>query len=178
MKKLSSTLLLTFSTLLIGACGSSSTSNDGTSTGTVQLGEATLANAAAPSGGAPAATGATTRGSETFGVAGNLWKPRSEEGSSSAGLLVVLLGAQHTGRFDTCEVRKRDGSIAQLDCNDRVSWTHTPFSCVANGGREHWRADFPCEEAAEARVVCRNFSEEVSFAAPGAAIGAVCARHG
>lgn len=113
-----------------------------------------------------------------FGENGNLWKPKSDEGSSSAGLLVVLLGSQFTGRFDSCELKLADGSTVALDCNDRVEWSHTPFSCIANGGREHWRSPILCSLAAEVKVTCRNFTEEVIFRARGAAIDSVCGRHG
>lgn len=113
-----------------------------------------------------------------FGENGNLWKPAAEEKSSTAGLLVVLLGPEHTGRFDSCEIERTNGEFEQLDCNDRVPWSHEPYSCVANGGREHWRATFRCDQSAQVRIVCSNFSEEVTFEARGPAILAVCDRHG
>lgn len=119
-----------------------------------------------------------TQVTQFFGQNGNLWKPEAEPKSSTAGLLVVLLGPEHTDRFDNCRVEKIDGSVEDLDCNDRVEWSHIPFSCVANGGREHWRALFKCEEAAVARVICTNATEEYTFEAAGAGLGAVCARHG
>ncbi len=118
------------------------------------------------------------KSTQLFGQRGNLWKPRAEPKSSTAGLLVVLLGAEHTDRFDTCGIETIDGEFTLLDCNDRVPWSHEPFSCVANGNREHWRALFTCDQAAQVRVVCRNATEEVTFEAPGPAISAVCSRHG
>ncbi len=119
-----------------------------------------------------------TQVTQYFGQNGNLWKPEAEPKSSTAGLLVVLLGPEHTGRFDDCRVEKVDGTVEFLDCNDRVEWSHIPYSCVANGGREHWRATFKCEEAAVARAICRNQSEEFTFEAAGVGLGSVCSRHG
>ena len=116
--------------------------------------------------------------SDIFGVDGNLWKPKAEEGSSTSGLLVVLLSAKYTNRFDSCELEKIDGSIEYLDCNDRVEWSHEPFSCVANGGREHWRSLSTCDQAAQVRVVCRNATEVLTVEATGPAITSVCDRHG
>ena len=144
------------------ACGGSSSSSDSS------------ADASATSADAPA----ITRISDTFGVDGNLWKPAAEEGSSTAGLLVVLPSSKYTGRFDSCEIELIDGTIEQLDCNDRVEWSHTPFSCVANGNREHWRSQNTCNQAAQVRVICRNATEELTIEAPGAGITAVCSRFG
>jgi hypothetical protein len=91
---------------------------------------------------------------------------------------VVLPSSKYTGRFDSCELELIDGTIEQLDCNDRVDWSHTPFSCVANGNREHWRSQFACNQAAQVRVICRNATEELTLEAPGAGITSVCSRFG
>lgn len=125
-----------------------------------------------------AATSTRTKIKQFFGQNGNLWKPEAEPKSSTAGLLVVLLGREHTNRFNRCRIEKVDGSVADLDCNDRVEWSHVPFSCVANGGREHWRALFTCEDAALVRVICTNPTEELTVEAAGVGLGAVCSRHG
>lgn len=156
-------IALAVSALCLTSCHSSSGGSDTTTT------EASTPNTESQT---------IKTGKQYFGERGNLWKPAAEEKSSTAGLLVALLGAEHTGRFDSCEIKKADGTTAQLDCNDRVPWSHEPYSCVANGGREHWRATFKCSEAARVKITCRNFSEEVTFEARGAAINSVCDRHG
>lgn len=121
---------------------------------------------------------AIAKGKQTFGVAGNLWKPAGEEGASGAGRPVIILSPQFGKRFKSCEVRGRDGSVIPLDCNDRVPWSHNPYSCFANGGRQHWRCPCNCGDIAEVKVVCRDDNQEVTFSAAGPAIGAVCERHG
>ena len=171
------TVVILGSTLFLTACGSSS--NDDLSFGSSSSTTPPSSSTSAPtSTQAPSDPVDTESLSALFGENGNLWKPAAEEKSSTAGLLVVLLSSEYTGRFDSCEVQRTDGSIEQLDCNDRVPWSHEPFSCVANGGREHWRATIRCDQAAQAKVVCRNFSEEITIQAPGAAVNAVCDRHG
>ena len=113
-----------------------------------------------------------------FGESGNLYKPKADETASGAGNMVVLLSAQFTEQFDSCEVRKTDGTVAQLFCNNTVPWTQIPFSCFSNGNRQTWRANFPCGEVAEVLITCRSFNQEVVFTVPEAARGAVCSRFG
>lgn len=115
---------------------------------------------------------------EYFGVEGNLWKPRSDDHSSSPGNLVVLLSSKYTTRFDTCEIPLNDGTTAQLLCIDTESWTHTPYSCFSNGGRQTWRASFGCSKAARIEVVCRDSDKEVVFTVPFGQEGRICERFG
>ena len=113
-----------------------------------------------------------------FGENGNLYKPRSDDHASGAGNLVILLSPQFTTRFDTCEIKKNDGTVASLLCIDDQDWTQIPFSCFSNGGRQTWRATFPCNEAGEVRVVCRDLLQEVTFTVPDTSLGQVCGRFG
>ncbi|MCO6431967.1 MAG: hypothetical protein J5J00_14000 [Deltaproteobacteria bacterium] len=123
-------------------------------------------------------TGNPIVSTQFFGESGNLYKPASDETSSGQGNLVVLLSSQFTTQFDSCEMRKANGEIAQLICINDQPWTHVPFSCFSNGGRQTWRANFRCNEAAEVRVVCRDLNQEVTFTVPDAALGHVCTRFG
>lgn len=115
---------------------------------------------------------------EFFGQDGNLWKPRSDETSSGTGNLVVLFSAKFTTRFDSCEVPLNDGTVGQLVCIDNQPWTHVPFSCFSNGGRQTWRANFPCSAAARVEVTCRDAMQQVVFTVPDGSVGAVCSRFG
>lgn len=170
-KNLSAFVVVLMCILTLGACG-----------GDVSLGanadeEQSDSSSSGTSSNSDSSISVSIR-TEYFGEKGNLWKPEADEGSANAGLLVVLLAPEFTDRFDSCEVPLIDGTMGALDCNDRVEWSHTPYSCVANGGREHWRANFRCEDTALVRVVCRSTAEEVTFEAPGVGISAVCSRHG
>ncbi len=156
------TIALSFSII---ACGSSSDVN--------LSGEENESEGSTPT---PAEEQIETR-TEYFGEKGNLWKPRADENSSTSGLLVVLLSSEYTDVFDSCAVPLLDGTFGALDCNDRVEWSHHPFSCVANEGREHWRAYFTCDKAAMVQVICRNATQRVTFEAKGAGISATCSRH-
>ncbi|MCB0328384.1 MAG: hypothetical protein KDD70_01940 [Bdellovibrionales bacterium] len=115
---------------------------------------------------------------EYFGTEGNIWKPSSDPISSGAGNLVVLLSPKYTTRFDTCELTLIDGSTAQLLCIDFEEWTQIPFSCFSNGGRQTWRANFGCDDAALVEVTCRDATQEVVFTVDGPAVSAVCSRFG
>ena len=119
---------------------------------------------------------------EQFGSEGNLWKPSGDDHAAGAGQLVVLLSGKYKTRFDTCEVRKRSGEIAQLTCIDDQPWTHNPYSCFANpdasGERQHWRANFECQDAAEVKVVCRDQNQEVTFTVAEEKRRSVCSRFG
>lgn len=119
---------------------------------------------------------------QIFGQNGNLWKPAGDDHGSSPGSLVVLLSGQFTEQFDSCEVRDTSGNVRQLTCLNTVPWTHRPYSCFSNpdasGWRQTWRSDIRCGQAAEVRVVCRSFNQEVEFVAPDGARGAVCQRFG
>ena len=111
---------------------------------------------------------------ENFGENGNLYKPRSAEDSAGGGNLVVLLSPKFNVQFDSCEIVKRDGQVSPLICINDQPWTHVPFSCFSNGGRQTWRASFPCEEANKVLVVCRDFTQEVTFTFPEALRGQIC----
>lgn len=113
-----------------------------------------------------------------FGSEGNLWKARADETASGSGLLVVLLSAQFTQKFDSCEVKLASGETAQLFCNDRVEWTQIPFSCFSNGNRQTWRASFSCDKVAEVKVTCRSLNQEVIFTVPEEQRANVCWRFG
>lgn len=113
-----------------------------------------------------------------FGQGGNLYKPVSDEHASGGGNVVVLLDRQFTERFDTCEIPLVSGEMAHLECVDYVPWSHTPYSCFANGDRQHWRASFRCGSVAEIRVVCRDENQEVTFTVPEEQRGWVCTRFG
>lgn len=115
---------------------------------------------------------------QIFGENGNLYKPRSAEDSAGTGNLVVLLSPQFTTQFDSCEIRKSNGEIGQLICINDQPWTHVPFSCFSNGNRQTWRANFRCDEVAEVKVTCRDFQQEVIFAAPAGQTGSLCTRFG
>ncbi len=118
------------------------------------------------------------RSTHYFGQNGNLWKPAGDDHGSSPGNLVVLLSSQFSEQFDNCEVTLGTGEVRQLICINNVSWTHTPYSCFANGGRQHWRADFKCSSVAEVKVVCRLPNMETTFTVPEAQRGQVCSRFG
>jgi hypothetical protein len=118
------------------------------------------------------------RTTEFFGNSGNLYKPAGEEGGSGAGLVVILLGPHHTEQFDSCEIKKSDGTVAQLDCNNRVPWTHQPYSCFANGNRQHWRADFSCWDVGDVKVTCKKPGIETVFTVPDEVRAGVCSRWG
>jgi hypothetical protein len=116
--------------------------------------------------------------SQEFGVDGNLYKPRSDENASGEGNLVVLLSSRFTTQFDSCEIQKRSGELAQLFCLNSVPWTDVPYSCFSNGGRQTWRATFKCDEVAQVKVVCRDANQEVTFTVPDANKGNICTRFG
>ncbi|WKZ57091.1 MAG: hypothetical protein QY326_00070 [Bdellovibrionota bacterium] len=166
MKQKLSLLILLTSAIVFGfaGCGSSGgdDSDDGAAGGNEQLPE----------------SNPIAQRSETFGVDGNLWKPAGDDHGAGAGNLVVLLSSRYTKRFDTCELQRTNGQIAQLTCIDNVPWTHTPYSCFANGDRQHWRADFKCSEAAEVKVTCRDANQEVTFTVDASQRGSVCNRFG
>ena len=115
---------------------------------------------------------------QTFGTEGNLWKPKSDGHSSGAGNLVVLFSSKFTSEFNSCEVRLNDGSTSQLICINNQSWTHVPFSCFSNGGRQTWRANFTCGKASGVEVLCKTDELDYVFTVPPAARAAVCSRFG
>lgn len=118
------------------------------------------------------------RSVQFFGQGGNLWKPVGDDHGAGAGNLVVLLDASFTKRFDSCEIVLNTGETRQLTCIDTVEWTHTPYSCFANGNRQHWRADFKCSSARAVEVVCRDFNQEITFTVPDEQKGHLCSRFG
>ncbi len=113
-----------------------------------------------------------------FGQNGNLWKPAGDDHGAGAGNLVVLLSAEFTEEFDSCEVVHASGEVRQLICINDQPWTHTPFSCFSNGDRQTWRADFKCSEAAEVKVTCREEKQEIVFTVPDQVKHQVCSRFG
>lgn len=115
---------------------------------------------------------------DTFGVDGNLWKPKADPKGSTPNNVVVLFSAKYTERFDNCEIALKDGSTAQLYCQDNVPWTHVPYSCFANGNRQTWRTDFKCSSPSEVKVTCRLRGAEYEFSAPDGATGWTCNRFG
>jgi len=115
---------------------------------------------------------------ETFGVDGNLYKPVADDHGAGAGNLVVLLGSKFTEAFDSCEVTLNTGEVRQLVCIDDQPWTHIPYSCFANGDRQHWRADFKCSAMSEVKVTCREEKQEVVFTAPAGRGHELCSRFG
>lgn len=122
--------------------------------------------------------GAITRLNETFGVDGNLYKPVGDDHGAGAGNLVVLLSPKFSTQFDSCEIPVRSGGMATLTCINDQPWTHIPYSCFANGDRQHWRANFKCSDVAEIKVVCRSADMEVTFTAPEGQRGSICTRFG
>lgn len=164
MKKISPIKILLASILLTAAgCadgGGDSTTGDGV-----------------PLAGDPAPTNPIAS-RQFFGEGGNLYKPVSDGHSSTPGNLVVLLSAQFTTQFDSCEARKNTGEVEQLICINDQPWTHVPYSCFSNGGRQTWRASFKCHEMAEVKVVCRDANQEVTFTVPDAQLGQICTRFG
>ena len=96
---------------------------------------------------------------------GTLWKPESDPGSLGAGNLVVLIDDRFTGQFDSCTVRRTNGTTSDLTCIDDSPFTQTPFSCFSNGNRQTWRADFRCNRAETVEMVCSDRCQEVVFSA-------------
>ena len=115
---------------------------------------------------------------EIFGENGNLYKPRSADDSAGTGNMVVLLNPVFTKQFDSCEIRKSNGETGQLICINDQPWTHVPYSCFSNGNRQTWRANFPCEEVAEVKVICKDFHQEVTFTVPDSVKNSICTRFG
>lgn len=118
------------------------------------------------------------KSTQFFGTNGNLWKPAGDDHGAGAGNLVVLLSAEFTEQFDSCEIVKNTGEISQLRCINDQPWTHIPYSCFSNGDRQTWRADFPCGEAAQVRVTCREEKQEVTFTVGDENLGNLCTRFG
>ncbi len=116
------------------------------------------------------------RSTDRFGERGNLWKPRADEHSPAPGNLVVLLSAEYSAQFDSCEVTLRNGMVAQLICINDQPWTQTPFSCFSNGNRQTWRGMFKCSEVADVKVTCRSSAREVVFSVPDPNRSQVCSR--
>lgn len=154
-------LFLLATTLILSSCGSSG-SGDGADSG--EIPDVELSNPIVVR--------------ETFGEDGNLWKPASDGHSSGAGNLVVLLSAKFTKQFESCSIKKNTGETEQLICINDQPWSHVPFSCFSNGGRQTWRANFKCWEAGEVKVTCKDTNQEVVFAAPAGQGGAICNRFG
>lgn len=116
--------------------------------------------------------------SEDFGVDGNLWKPSGDSHGSSPGSVVVIISSRYTKQFDYCEVYLRDGTTLPLTCINNVSWTHIPYSCFANGNRQHWRSFTSCHDFAEVKATCYLDNQEYLFKAPAGQAGSVCTRFG
>ena len=107
-------------------------------------------------------------GVQIFGNGGNLWKPIGDGGGANYfGNPVALFDPMFTSRFDSCEVTLKNGSTFDLRCIDDAPWTMIPFSCFANGNRQHFRSAFSCEEIAEIKVVCKDACQTVTFQAAG-----------
>ena len=124
-------------------------------------------------------TGVEQTSTDTFGRGGNLYKPEADETSSGAGFPVVLFDGSFSEQFESCEIPLADGTITQLDCNDRSSFTQFPFSCFSNPladglRRQTWRATVPCEQLGEVRVTCRLGADTFIFEAPNGQLGNVC----
>ncbi|GEM_PF-2233115 len=126
----------------------------------------------------PIAPPAGSKTTENFGNEGNLWKPSGDDHGAGAGNLVVIISSKYSKQFDSCSVPLRDGTTSSLVCINNVPWTHTPYSCFANGNRQHWRANFKCSDAAEIKATCRKGSETYVFTVEGGARANVCGRYG
>lgn len=117
------------------------------------------------------------KSTETFGVDGNLWKPKGDPHGSSAGNLVVLLSSKFRREFSSCEVPLKSGGMGKLVC-PKTAFSDIPYSCFTNGNRQTWRANFKCSDAAQVKVVCRDPNQEVTFTVPEGQRGWVCNRFG
>ena len=115
---------------------------------------------------------------EFFGQEGNLYKPTSDDHGAGQGNLVFLASAKFARQFESCSIKKSDGSTAALLCINDQPWTQIPFSCFSNGNRQTWRASFGCAEAGEVKVTCKDLNQEVVFTVPEEQRGFVCNRFG
>lgn len=105
---------------------------------------------------------------------GTLWKPVAEGGGASfAHNPVFLAKSSYKKRFDSCEVTLKSGEKHQLTCIDDQSWTHTPYSCFANGDRQHWRFKHKCNKIKNVKIVCKLDCKTIIFEAK----GKTCDRH-
>lgn len=162
--------------LTLIACGSSSDNSDTFGTPSTDTPSADVADPVAD----PVAGGKTF--TDNFGSEGNLWKPAGDAHASGAGNLVIVIAGKYSTQFDSCSVKKADGTTAELTCVNNVPWTHHPFSCFANpiGGldRQHWRANFECGSAASVEAICHLGLDTYVFQAPDGRFGEVCTRFG
>ena len=113
-----------------------------------------------------------------FGLDNNLWKPSADSEGSTPGNVVILINPAFTERFDSCEVPLHGGEVRQVTCVDYVEWTHIPYSCFGNGGRQTWRTDFKCHEVLEVKVTCYLRDQIHIFTVPDEVRYNVCSRFG
>lgn len=169
--RLFSLLVLSLSLIACGSSDDNSDTSDALSAGT-SLEEGGTAD--------PALVGKTI--TDYFGQDGNLWKPAGDDHGAGPGNLVVLAGGKYSTAFDSCTVKKTDGTTVPLTCIDNAPWTHIPFSCFGNpingADRQHWRADFRCGSAAAVEVICHLGLDTYIFLAPNGRVGEVCTRFG
>lgn len=105
---------------------------------------------------------------------GTLWKPVAEGGGAKfAHNPVFLAKASFKKQFDSCKVILKSGEKHQLTCIDDQSWTHTPYSCFANGDRQHWRFAYSCKKIKSVKIVCKLNCKTIIFKAK----GKTCDRH-
>lgn len=139
-----------------------------------------LNDPAPPASDDPALVGKTI--TDYFGQDGNLWKPAGDDHGAGPGNLVILAGAKYSTQFESCSLKKTDGTTAPLTCINNAPWTHIPYSCFGNplggGDRQHWRADFRCGSAAAVEVICSLGLDTYVFIAPDGRLGEVCTRFG
>ena len=156
-------LLIFAFALVLGSCGSSSDSSD---------------EEAATEAPATESTEGREVIEDTFGVGGNLYKPRSDVISSGAGNVVVLFDRSYSEQMEGCSIPLKDGTSGALFCINNEAFTQVPFSCFSNGGRQTWRGNFKCEDVGEVVVMCRRGDKRFRFSAPGGQTGNVCTRFG
>lgn len=105
---------------------------------------------------------------------GTLWKPVAEGGGATfAHNPVFLAKASYKKRFDSCEVTLKSGEKHQLTCIDDQTWTHTPYSCFANGDRQHWRFKYSCKKIKKVKITCKLDCKTIIFESK----GKTCNRH-
>lgn len=112
----------------------------------------------------------------SFDGTGNLWKPEAEGGGSQyGGNPVLLLSSVFKRQFDSCVVELKGGGSHELTCVDDAPWTFEPFSCFANGNRQHMRSELKAERIKNrARIECKDNQQICVFILPGRATD----RHG
>lgn len=117
--------------------------------------------------------------SQTIGSNGNLYKPVAEGGGPAySGNPVFLASSIFTTRFDTCSIKDKSGKEINLTCIDNQPWTGIPYSCFANGNRQHWRFPINCKNVGKVQVTCRDRCQEVKFSVSKSDKDKTCERFG